>query len=164
MSIEVIEFERSIYPKFQAQGFASQFAFPFAKYFCNGIGVDVGCNREEWKLPNAIAVDPAINPEYHAMNLPKDDLDFIFSSHCLEHLNDWTGVLDYWLTQIKTGGVIFLYLPHYSQKYWRTWNNRKHVNNLSPEMLKDYFESRKVSKIFVSGFDLNNSFYVVCEK
>lgn len=169
--IDTIEFQGEVYPKFQAEGFAAQFAFPFAKHFLNGNGLDVGCNRSEWKYPSAIAIDPIIDSEFHAMNLPNlsnsadfSGWDYIFSSHCLEHLNDWVGVLDYWLTQIKVGGVIFLYLPDYSQKYWRPWNNRKHVNVLTPEILRDYFESKGVAKVFTSGVDLNNSFYVVAEK
>lgn len=162
--IETIEFKGEVYPKFQSEGNAAQFAIPFYKHFCLGKGYDVGCNREEWKFPNAIAIDPALNPVYHATNLPDETVDFISSSHCLEHLNDWTGVLDYWLTKIKTGGVIFLYLPHGSQKYWKTWNNRKHVNNLKAEEIVEFFKDRGCAKVFSSGVDLNNSFYVVCEK
>lgn len=168
--IETIEFKGDVYPKFQSEGFASQFAFPFAKHFCKGVGVDIGCNRVEWALPGSIVVDPVITPEFNAMNLPavKDGaplfFDYIFSSHCLEHLNDWVGVLDYWLSQIKKGGVIFLYLPDPSQRYWLPWNNRKHVNILTAQMIHEYFVDRGCSKVFSSGVDLNNSFYVVCEK
>lgn len=164
--IETIEFKGEVYPKFQSEGFAAQFAFPFAKHFCKGIGLDVGCNRFDWMLEGATAVDPILHDDYSAMNLPKCDVgwDYIFSSHCLEHLNDWCGVLDYWLTKIKTGGVIFLYLPHYSQKYWRVHNNRKHVNNLKAEEIVEFFKDRGCAKVFSSGVDLNNSFYVVCEK
>jgi SAM-dependent methyltransferase len=168
--IETIEFKGEVYPAFQGQGFAAQFAFPFAKHFCIGRGLDIGCNREEWKLPNAIGVDPAINPDYHAMELPLNEFDnlgkwdYCFSSHCVEHLNDWVGVLDYWLSCVKRGGVIFLYLPDYSQVYWRPWSNRKHVNILTPEILEQYFIDRGCAKVFSSGVDLNNSFYVVCEK
>lgn len=171
--IETIEFQGDIYPKFQSEGFAAQFAMPFFKHFCKGdLGVDVGCNREEWKFPGSIMVDPAIDSRYDALNFPNvlnpltntNHYDWIASSHCLEHLNDWTGVLNYWWSKIRYEGVIFLYLPDYSQKYWRPWNNRKHVNVLTPEILRDYFESKGASKIFVSGVDLNNSFYVVAEK
>jgi predicted SAM-dependent methyltransferase len=101
---------------------------------------------------------------YHATNLPDGEVDYIFSSHCLEHINDWVGALDYWGTKLKKGGVIFLYLPDYSQEYWRPWNNKKHINILTPEYLKNYFEDKNFEKVFVSGVDLNNSFIVMVEK
>lgn len=170
--IKTIEFKGEVYPSFQADGFSAQFAFPFAKHFCKGLGLDVGCNRLEWAFPTAIAIDPVLNTG-DALDLPlitndkTGDVaryDYIFSSHVLEHLNDWVGVLDYWLDRIKKGGVIFLYLPDPSQKYWLPWNNRKHVNLLTAQMVHDFFIDRGCAKVFSSGVDLNNSFYVVCEK
>ena len=161
--IKTIQHKNKNYPLFQSEGNAAQFAIPFAKHFCKGKGVDVGCNREEWKFPNSTAVDPAIN-EYNALNFPDTHLDYIFSSHCLEHLHDWVDVLDYWTSKLKTGGVLFLYLPDYSQTYWRPWSNKKHLNILSPNIIKDYMEDSGYGEIYTSGVDLNNSFMVVGEK
>jgi len=162
--IETIEYKGTIYPSFQAIGRASQFAIPYALHVCNGIGVDVGCMKKEWAFPGAIPVDISFNDGYHATKLPDVDINYIFSSHCLEHILNWVDVLDYWDSRLKKGGVIFLYLPHYSQKYWRPWNDRKHVNILTPECIEDYFKEKFYSKIFVSGVDLNNSFMVMVEK
>ena len=36
--MELLNFSNEIYPKFQAEGNASQFAIPYAKHFCNGSG------------------------------------------------------------------------------------------------------------------------------
>lgn len=162
--IRTITYKNCIYPLFQSEGNAAQFAIPYALHVCKGKGVDVGCNRPEWKFPGAMMVDPAIN-EYDALHFPEDanELDYIFSSHCVEHLNDWVSVLDYWKTKLKSGGVMFLYLPDYSQVYWRPWNNRKHVNMLSPKIMKDYLEDREFINIFTSEVDLNNSFMVMAE-
>lgn len=157
----MIEHEGKFYHDFQATGFASRFAFPFAKEICKGDGLDVGCSRMEWKLPGAWGIDLEFDDPYDAMNLPEGYFDYIFSSHCLEHLPDWVGVLDYWGTKTNT---IFLYLPHYSQTYWRPWNNRKHLNILQPEYLKDYFEARGWKHVTVTGYDLNNAFYAVAER
>jgi SAM-dependent methyltransferase len=165
MPIETIEFQGEDYPVFQSLGFAAQFAFPFAAKLCNGVGYDIGYSKEEWKLPGAIGIEPSIIPEFHATNLPPMSVDFIFSSHCLEHTPDWVAALDHWALRIKTGGVLFLYLPDYSQRYWRNWNNRKHIHNLSPEVIKEYLMDRRVwTKIKTTGADLNNSFYVIAEK
>lgn len=178
--IELIEFKGETYPKFQSEGFAAKFAMSYASQVCRGIGVDVGCHKSEWAFPGAICVDPNMSSG-DALNFPKDvdDLDYIFSSHCLEHIPNWVEVLDYWHTKLKDGGVLFLYLPDHSQKYWRPWHNRKHVNSFTPEIIKSYFEDcnqyhkhlvpgcsnelKKWENIFVSGIDLNNSFMVMCQ-
>lgn len=161
--IETIIYKNNEYPLFQTQGFAAQFIIPYAKHICTGFGVDVGCNRMDWCLPGAMPIDPVLN-DFDALNIPFDNLDYIFSSHCLEHLDDWVDVLDYWDTKLKVGGTIFLYLPDYSQEYWRPWNNRKHKNIFTPTILEDYFTNKAYSKIFKSGVDLNNSFSIFAEK
>jgi predicted SAM-dependent methyltransferase len=161
--INTITHLENSYPAFQSQGNAAQFAIPFAKHVCSGIGVDVGCNREEWKFPGAFAVDPEIN-DYDALNFPWNNLDYVFSSHCLEHLLNWVDVLDYWTSKLKSGGVLFLYLPDYSQTYWRPWHNRKHVNIFSPDIIADYMKDSGYVNIFKSGIDLNNAFMVIGEK
>lgn len=163
--IEEIEFNGKKYPSFQATGNAARFVIPFAKEVCKGRGYDIGCNRISWSLPGSIAIDPVIHSDYNAMRLPYEkDMDYIFSSHCLEHLVSWCDVLDYWTDVLKIGGVLFLYLPDYSQEYWRPWNNRKHVNIFTPEIITDYLKSKGYSKIYASGVDLNNSFTVIAEK
>ena len=161
--MNVIDYKGKIYPEFQAQGYASQFAIPYAKHFCTGEGVDIGCNREEWKYPGAYAVDPAIN-DYDATNFPYENLDYVFSSHCLEHLYDWVSVLDYWTSKLKSGGTLFLYLPDYSQEYWKPWNNRKHLNIFTPQIISDYMNDCGYKNVFASGVDLNNAFMVAGEK
>ena len=96
--------------------------------------------------------------------MPDGEVDYIFSSHCLEHLHDWVNVLDYWTSKLKSGGTLFLYLPDYSQKYWRPWNNRKHLNIFTPEIIFDYMDDNGYKNIFKSGVDLNNAFMVTGEK
>ncbi len=159
-----IDFNDKLYPDFQGKGFAAKYAFPFANEFCKGVGLDIGCNRYEWALPGSTPIDLAFGDGFDAMNLPDININYIFSSHCLEHIPDWVTVLKYWNTKIHKEGVIFLYLPDYSQEYWRPWNNRKHVNVLTPDIIKDFFINEKYEHVLTSGVDLNNSFYVVAIK
>ena len=164
--MNIITFNNNKYPEFQSKGFASQFAFSYAKHFCIGKGYDIGCNRIEWAFPNSIPIDPVLN-EYDAYNLPDGEIDYIFSSHCLEHLPNWVNALDYWISKLKSGGILFLYLPHYDQEYWRPWNNRKHVHIFTPNIIKDYLiqnEYINQETIFVSERDLNHSFMAVAQK
>lgn len=162
--MNTISFNDVDYPSFQAQGNASQFAIPFAKHFCHGRGVDVGFHKQEWKFPNSIGADLSDDSNaYHAYHLP-EDLDYIYSSHCLEHLDNWVGAIEYWASALKTGGVLFLYLPHRDQEYWHPWNNRKHLHVLDAEMVESCMKKFGFENIMHSDRDLNHSFIVVGEK
>tara|TARA_Y100000590_G_C15619920_1_gene977165 strand:+ start:496 stop:1002 length:507 start_codon:yes stop_codon:yes gene_type:complete len=162
--MEIIEYENSLYPKFQSEGNAAQFAISYAKKFCKGKGYDIGFCKEEWKFPNSIGIDISdTKNEYNANFLPDKKIDYIFSSHCLEHIQDWVHTIEYWISHIKEKGTLFLYLPDFSQKYWRPWNNRKHLHCFNPEIFKEFCKSKKFKKFFISGIDLNNSFFVVIE-
>lgn len=167
--MKTLTFKGKTYPQFQAEGFAAKFAFPFAQQVCHGYGVDVGCMKKEWAFPGAIPIDINFPGGLHALNLPynPDGFDYIFSSHCLEHLDNWVDALDYWTDQLKSNGILFLYLPDMSnQEYWQPWHNRKHIHYLTPGILALYFEANrhKYENVFISGSDLNCSFCVIAEK
>ena len=166
MPIEIITHRDKVYPKFQSNGNAARFCMAFANEVCKGTGYDIGYSKEEWKLPGALGIEPSINPDFHATKLPSlGQVDYIFSAHCLEHTYNWVECLDYWTTQIKPGGVLFLYLPDWSQTYWRVFSNRKHIHTFKPEIIRDYLEqSGNYRNIFVSGVDAYNSFTAFAEK
>ena len=162
--MRVIEYEGCIYPEFQSKGNASQFAIPFAKHVCNGFGYDVGCKDLEWAFPGAVPIDLSFEDDWDADNLPSEEPDYIFSSHCSEHVPHWVNTMDYWYERLIVGGILFLYLPDYSQKYWRPWNNRQHNHVFTPEIIRDYMNHKGYKNLFVSGVDLNNAFMAMGEK
>jgi SAM-dependent methyltransferase len=162
--MQVIEYKGETYPYFQTLGNASQFAIPFAQYFCMGKGYDIGCMKVDWAYPGSIPIDLDFDDPWDANNLPDEQVDYIFSSHCLEHVPDWAGTLLYWTEKIRSGGKLFLYLPHYDQVYWRPWNNRKHIHAFVPELIVDFMKENGYTNIFNSQRDLNHSFIVVGEK
>ena len=51
--MELVQYKNKEYPIFQTRGNGSQFAIPYAKHYCKGLGVDIGCNRQEWCFPGA---------------------------------------------------------------------------------------------------------------
>jgi predicted SAM-dependent methyltransferase len=162
--IETIKYKDKSYPKFQTEGFAAEYVHAFAKKVCKGMGFDIGCNRKEWCFSDAVPIDLEFDDEWHALNLPYD-VDYIFSSHMLEHFDgNWVDVLDYWTKHLNSSGVLFLYLPHYDQEYWRPWNNRKHKHIFTDQILRDYMVDRNYHKIFSSQKDLNDSFIIMGEK
>lgn len=162
--MNILEFDNINYLEFQKYGNAAQFAIPFAKHICIGNGVDIGCMKKEWAFPGAFPIDLSFDDQWDAFNLPEKDYDYIFSSHCLEHLDHWVNAMDYWYDSLKKGGVLFLYLPDFSQKYWRPWNNKKHIHVFTPDIVKAYMENKGYNNIFASGIDLNNSFIIIGEK
>jgi len=159
-----VVFNGKKYPQYQTEGFAAQFVFPFAQKYCEGTGYDIGCSKLEWCLPGAIPIDVTLENKYDAYALPSEQVDYIFSSHCLEHLPNWCEALDYWISKLKPSGRLFLYLPDYSQEYWRPWNCAKHVHYFTSNVLVDFLESREMKDIESSSPDLNNSFCVTCKK
>lgn len=177
--MNTINFNGKDYPALQAEGFASQYCFPFAKKVCKGFGVDIGYSKPEWKLPGAVGIDlgkwmptdtKELTADVSADNFNTDPLDYCFSSHMAEHyVGRFQSLIEYWLTKLKDGGVVFLYLPNcMEQEYW-AWVNEKHIHVMSPEMLKGYCEYLKstgrISSHYVTeGFDLNQSFYCVITK
>jgi predicted SAM-dependent methyltransferase len=163
--INEIEFKGVKYPLFQALEFSAQYIFPVAKKVCIGVGYDIGCAKVEWALPGAIPVDIKFNNGFDAYKLPEGEVDYIFSSHCLEHLDNWITALEYWISCLKSGGALFLYLPHYEQEYWLPWNNRKHKHVMDPSIIVKFLsDTGKVCKIHFSGRDINHSFVVMCER
>lgn len=154
-------------PEWIADGNHAQYILPVAKKVltdCVGQplkrGVDVGCKKVEWAYPNAIPVDIALGGPWTANKLP-DGLDYIFSSHCLEHLDDPHLVLRYWYDRLVDGGKIFLYLPHPNCLYWQPHEMRDgiHKHQFTPHIIRDLLvDDVGFSDVCVSDCDLAYSF------
>lgn len=128
----IFEYEGALYPEYLKHGNAMQFIAPTALQFCKGRGLDIGAGQ--WPLPGAQPVERAL--AHNAMMLPEGKFDFIFSSHCLEHLTDPVAALEHWKTRLRPGGVLFLYLPSAEMRYWQTTKNRKHLHEWQPEQME----------------------------
>jgi len=64
-------------------------------------------------VPHAIGVELDY-PGYDGRTLPFDDnsQDAVFSSHCLEHIDDFAAVLRDWFRVVRVGGFIVIMVPH----------------------------------------------------
>lgn len=125
---QLYEYEGVKYPSYLKHGNACQFIAATAAQFCKGRGLDIGAG--EWPLPGAQPIDSG--KWYAADFLPEGEWDYIFSSHCLEHLAHPVAALEHWKTRLKPGGTLFLYLPHPDMSYWRPQNCRKHLHLFYP--------------------------------
>lgn len=156
-SISLYSYKNKLYPEYLKQGNACQFITPIAKQFCRGFGYDIGCGK--WPLPGARPVD--LEKGGDALNLKYGEQDYIFSSHCLEHLVNPIEAIEYWKIHLKPGGVLFLYLPHPDMEYWLPQNCRKHLHSWQPEEIVKILEDLGFKNILHSERDLNWSFCVV---
>jgi SAM-dependent methyltransferase len=153
----VFDYKGTLYPDYIKFGNACQFIAPTALQFCRGKGLDVGAGK--WPLHGATPIDMSEGGD--AMQLPKGPFDFIFSSHCLEHLENPVAALEHWKDRLKPGGVLFLYLPHPDMRYWRPQHNRKHLHLFWPADVSEMLVDLGFVDVLHSERDLYWSFAVV---
>lgn len=89
----------------------------FYRAFMDGIGLDIGYKGSivdaEAVLPTSLGIDLGF-PGYDGKTLPfKDEsYDYVFSSHCLEHVSDYKSAIKEWFRVIKVGGHLVITVPH----------------------------------------------------
>lgn len=161
-------YEGEFYPDYLHMGGASHLVARVAAEFCEGRGADVGAGL--WPLPGAIPVDVWRGPgaQRSIEEFEAGELDYVFSSHCLEHIEDWQGALDQWSDLVRPGGTIFLYLPHPESKIWAPGSafvGDAHVWAPSPSIVKEALGERGFEiRAFDDGPDHYMSFYVCGKK
>jgi predicted SAM-dependent methyltransferase len=87
----------------------------FEKYFI-GKGIDIGCGDDPLEAPRG-TVDPWDQPRGDAQELGGVEdaaYDFVYSSHCLEHLRSVERALSSWVRILKPGGFLYFTVPDYS--------------------------------------------------
>lgn len=107
-----------------------------SRYFV-GAGVDIGGKPDPLALYREFF--PAISDlktwdiedgdAQFMQNVANDSYDFVFSSHCLEHLRDPREGLRNWLRVVKPGGHLVITVPEedlYEQGVWPSTHNRDH--------------------------------------
>lgn len=103
-----------------ARSHQSRIASKFYEKYMSGKGLDIGYrgDGEENKdtqpvLDSATGIDLDY-PGYDGLYLPFDDesQDYIFSSHCLEHMSDPYKVIKEWYRVLKIGGHMVITVPH----------------------------------------------------
>jgi len=105
--------------------------------YCQGTGIDIGCGGNKI-TQDAIGIDirkldgvTIVRDASDISNLfPNGSLDYVFSSHFLEHLTAPQVALNSWWKSIKDGGYLVLYLPH-PDLY--KGNNSDHKNMFYPD-------------------------------
>lgn len=155
------------YPDYLFVGGASYAIFHKASEMLKGYGIDIGAGY--WKLPGSISVDPYRGKiRRNLSGFKEESLDYIFSSHCLEHILNWKDELRKWLKLLKRNGRLFLYLPHPKCMIWRPGApgiGEGHKWIPKPEVIKQSLQKLGCKVInFDDNPDAMQSFYICVAK
>lgn len=131
----------------------------FFEKYCQGEGLDIGCASDPltpecsgWDLPNGDA--------QYLDGVEDESFDFVYSSHCLEHMVDVRIALKNWFRVVREGGTLILYIPHrdlYEKK--RTlpsrWNiDHKHMFLIGRAEAPDTLDIVEEIKVSLTGYDI----------
>lgn len=130
--------------------------------YTRGHGLDIGCGPYK-TFPHFIGVDNGHHWGLNGVNLPVEtaeklpliasqSCDFVFSSHLLEHIQDFKSALKEWWRVIKVGGHLCLYLPHkeFYPNVGEPGANPDHKHDFLPQDIVEAMKS-------VGGWDLVRS-------
>ena len=144
--------------------------------YCQGVTLDVGCGPDKIK-PDALGVDlrplPYVDIVADISNLHEEllkqgyeNVDTVFSSHCLEHLKDDQAALHSWISILKKGGYLCLYLP--DDRFYDNRSNPEHLSYYTyfdfMNMFHDTFPFMKVIKSGPHVGPDKYSFYLIAQK
>ena len=91
-----------------------------------GSGIDIGCGGDCLTVPNG-SVRPWDKKDGDAQTmagLADSSFDFVYSSHCLEHLIDVEHALRAWVRILKPRGRVYIVVPDYLYYEKMTWPSR----------------------------------------
>jgi SAM-dependent methyltransferase len=114
----------------------------YVRRYLVGEGVDIGGK------PDPLALYAELFPQITAIKtwdledgdaqfmhgVADDSLDFVFSSHCLEHINDPHEALVNWMRILKPGGHLIVAVPDedmYEQGVWPSSHNLGHRHSFT---------------------------------
>jgi len=89
-------------------------------------------------------------------DIDNNSLDYIFTSHTLEHISNLAETLIKLYNKLKKGGIIYIVVPSYTCKRWRVDAMNSHVWNFS---LEDNIFTRIDEKVKNAGFKINKAEY-----
>ena len=120
--------------------------------YTRGRGLDLGCGPDK-AFPHFIGVDNYTATAQFGIEMKPDvvcnitkldifgsaSMDFVYSSHCLEHVDDYVSTLKEWWRVIKPSGHLILYLPHkeFYPNIGQPGANPDHKSDFMPQDIVD---------------------------
>ncbi len=96
--------------------------------FLMGRGIDIGCGSDP-VTPDCRGFDVSDGNAERIDEFVDDEFDFVWSSHCLEHMSDPRDALGRWWKLVRPGGYLILIVPDedlYEQGCWPSVFNDDH--------------------------------------
>lgn len=139
----------------------------FERYFLGEKILEIGYRGAENLnpiLPHVIGIDMDY-PGYDGLHLPFPDTsqDAVYSSHCLEHIEDDATAINEWFRVLKIGGYLVITVPHQylyerKKKYPEECTGHKHF--YTPSSLMNLIECALVPNHYrIRGLRDNDLFY-----
>ncbi len=98
------------------------------KSLFKGSGLDIGAG-EDLIHPSAKPFDKAQGDANRIDEFLSEQFDYVFSSHCLEHMHNPADAILRWWRLVKVGGHLIVIVPDgdlYEQGFWPSFLNEDH--------------------------------------
>jgi SAM-dependent methyltransferase len=102
---------RSKKPAETSKAHARRLREGFFEKYCKGEGLDIGYGGD-LIVPHAKGWDIEHGDAQYLRGQRDGSLDFVYSSHTLEHVDDPAVALKNWWRVLKPGGYLMVYIPH----------------------------------------------------
>jgi SAM-dependent methyltransferase len=107
----------------------------FERYLI-GRGIDIGCGDDPLFVEEGSVrgYDKLDGDALYMAGIADESYDFVYSSHCLEHMPDVKLALTNWLRILRPGGILYVVVPDfelYEKKRWPSRFNGDHKASFS---------------------------------
>jgi SAM-dependent methyltransferase len=107
----------------------------FERYL-TGNGIDIGAGDDPLVILEGTvrAYDQKDGDAQLMAGVPDASYDFVYSSHCLEHMRDVRMALRNWVRILKPGGILYVVVPDfeiYEKSSWPSRFNQDHKASFS---------------------------------
>lgn len=123
------------------------------KVALRGRGIDIGPSDDP-VLPDVYRFDKENGDANFITKFVKEQFDFVYASHCLEHMHDPKNAIKEWWKLVKVGGYIFFMVPDedlYEQGVFPSRFNPDHKATFTLSKTKSW------SPLSINVFDLAQS-------
>jgi len=114
-------------------------------YYLRGNGIDIGSGDSPLVVPSGKvrAWDVFDGDAQLLEGVPDNSFDFVYSSHCLEHMRDVAEALSHWRRVLKPGKHLYVVVPDYElyeKCQWPSIYNGDHKHSFSSRITRTMVE------------------------
>jgi SAM-dependent methyltransferase len=135
----------------------------------SGRVIDIGAGADA-VVPNALPFDVQQGDANNITAFESGSFDCVYSSHCLEHMDDPARTIQNWWSLVKPGGYLFVIVPDedlYEQGVWPSRFSNEHLHTFtiskkkswSPKSINLFDLCRTLDKGVIRSLVLNDIGY-----